>query len=163
MNRRFVSISVSAIAAGLLVAACSETLVASSPAATQIPATTQNSGAPVQSGQGQGQTQGQGQSQSQGQAQNQAARPVFGSVTAVSGDTLSVKTQQGSTTEVNIAGVRIEKTVSGTAADLKAGETVVVLGQQGSDGVVSATSVQIRPANTPTGRTNQNSGSQSNP
>ncbi len=102
--------------------------------------------------QGQGPRQGQGQGQSQGQqGQSQRARPITGSVVSLQGDTLTVKSQQGDTTNVNITGARIQKTVDATAADLKAGETVVVMGQQGTDGTVSATGIQIRPAGAPAG------------
>lgn len=108
-------------------------------------------------GRGQGQTQGAGQAQSQGggqgqargQGQAQGMRSLFGSVDSLEGDTLALKSQQGETTRVKITGARIEKTADGTAADLKAGVTVTVTGQRGSDGTVSASSVQIMPAGAP--------------
>lgn len=119
------------------------------------PATTGQSGF---QGQGPRQTQGQSQSQSQGRG----IRGLFGSVVSLNGSTLAVKDQQGNTTQVDIAGARIEKTVDGTTDDLKVGVTVSVLGQQGSDGTISATSIQIRPARTAGNRPTRGA-SQTNP
>ncbi len=99
-----------------------------------------------QGGQGQGQAQAQGQTQGQAQTQGQGQRPLSGKVSSVSGDTLTLTTQQGDT-KIKIAGAQIQKTVDGTTDDLKAGETVVVTGEQASDGTVSANTISVRPAN----------------
>ncbi len=100
-----------------------------------------------QSGQRQGQAQGQGQ----GQDSSQGARPVAGSISSVSGDTATVSTQQGDV-KVKLSGAKIRKTVEATADDLKAGERVVVMGQQGQDGSYTASSVQISPDNGQSGQ-----------
>ncbi len=91
-----------------------------------------------------GSNQGSADGQSAGQTQGRGAAPLSGSVTSRDGNTLTVNTQQGDK-KVNIAGAKFQKTVDGTTADLKAGETVIVTGQQGSDGVFTASTIQIRP------------------
>ena len=148
MNRRFTLLPVAVAAVGLLVAGCSGSSTASSAPAAQPAATSAPAAQPTAAPQSTG-TAGQGES---GQAGGNAAAPriavtrVFGSVDSVSGDTMTVKTQQGSTS-VKVTGARIQKTVDGTAADLTAGESVVVAGKQGSDGSFTATNIQIRAAN----------------
>ena len=103
-------------------------------------------------GQGNGGTAGQGQGAANGQstsAQANAAgtsRPIFGSVSSVTADTLTVKDQQGDV-NVKLSGAKVLKTADATVADLKAGETVTVTGQQQSDGSYDATTVQILAAN----------------
>jgi len=100
-------------------------------------------------GQGRAQAPSQGQSQGQPQNRGQGMRPIFGTVGSLQGDTLTVNDQQGNTIQVKVTGARIEKTVDGTVDDLKAGVTVSVVGQRGSDGTIAATSIQIRPAGSP--------------
>ncbi len=96
---------------------------------------------------GQGQSPQQSQSSGQGQSTGQAgsgARGMvaMGTVSSVDGDTLTVSTQQGEV-KVKVTGARVQKTVEGTTADLKAGERVTVTGQEGSDGTFTASSIQI--------------------
>jgi hypothetical protein len=55
-----------------------------------------------------------------------------------------VSSQQGEK-KVNLSGAKLQKTVDGTIDDLKAGETVMITGQEGQDGVFTASSIQIRP------------------
>ncbi len=89
-----------------------------------------------------------GQDRSRGQSQSGAdarSRPVAGSVVSIEGDVATVSTQQGEV-KVKLSGAKIQKMVEGTVDDLKAGERVMVTGQQGSDGSYSATIVQIVPA-----------------
>jgi hypothetical protein len=94
--------------------------------------------------QAQGQ-QGQGQRQAQGQAQGQGARPMTGTVSAISGDAMTISGQQGDT-KVSITGAKIQKTVDGSADDVTVGQSVALVGQAGSDGSFAATMIQIRPA-----------------
>ncbi len=97
-----------------------------------------------------GQLRGAGQGQPQGQGQGQAGadargRPLVGSVVSLEGDTLTLSPQQQgeSNLKVKLGGAPIQKTVEATSADLKPGVRVVVTGQQGSDGSLTATEVQI--------------------
>ncbi len=64
------------------------------------------------------------------------------------GTSTSQTTQTG--TKLILVGnsTQIEKTVYGTAADITAGKTVTVIGTAKSDGSITATAVQIRPART---------------
>ena len=101
------------------------------------------------SGAGQTQAAGTGQGATAAQAGGLAgSRPVFGSVSSVTADAITVKAQQGDV-NVKLSGAKVTKTVDGTTADLKAGETVSVVGQQQSDGSYNATTVQVLPANQP--------------
>jgi len=87
---------------------------------------------------------GQTGANGQGAAGSQGSAPLFGSVTARDGNTLTVSSQQGEK-KVNLSGAKLQKTVDGTIDDLKAGETVMITGQEGQDGVFTASSIQIRP------------------
>lgn len=95
-------------------------------------------------GAGAGRTQGttSGQSASAQAGGAATSRPIVGSVGSVTADTLTVKDQQGDV-NVKLSGAKVFKTVDGTSADLKAGETVTVIGQQQPDGSYNATNVEI--------------------
>ena len=99
------------------------------------------SGQPGQTGQPNGQF---GQN---GQQAGQGGRPVaFGTVKSVTGNTLVVTQQDGTTVTVTVdSQTAIQKTVSGTVTDIQPGERVTVLSDQtGSN--VTARSIQLRPA-----------------
>jgi hypothetical protein len=65
----------------------------------------------------------------------------------------SMATTSGSTVILYSPSTSIMKTVTGSAADLMVGSTVVVSGTANSDGSESANSIQIRPsANGQTGQ-----------
>jgi len=69
---------------------------------------------------------------------------TFGTITAVNGDTITIHdTRNNRDVQVNIASARITKTADGTPADLAQNTTVTVVGQTGSDGVVTATTIAI--------------------
>ena len=73
-------------------------------------------------------------------------RPAaMGTVDAVSGSTITVKTQSGTTTVKIDDKTVISKSVNGTIADLTPGTTIFVTGNAGSDGTVAATSISINP------------------
>ena len=95
-----------------------------------------------QNGQGQGQSQGQGQGEGRGQrpggGQGSAA---IGTVVSANGSQLVVKTQNGNVTVKLTGDTTYEITSKGTATDLKAGEQVVVSGQN-ADGSLTATTVR---------------------
>ena len=74
---------------------------------------------------------------------------TFGQLKSVNGNTLTVATQNGDVTVDLTANTQIEKTTSGTPADLQAGEQLVVRGQRDSSGTVTAESVQINPGRAP--------------
>ncbi len=70
-----------------------------------------------------------------------------GSIDTVSGNTLTVRTQQGATTTVNLsADTRILTTAAATRDDLKPGSTVTVLGQPDAGGAITATTITIVPS-----------------
>lgn len=83
-----------------------------------------------------------GQSQQNGGA---GTSPLIGSVTSVANGVMTISTQQNDA-KVKLASAKIEKMVDGTAKDLQPGQQVVVTGQQGSDGSVAATQIDILPA-----------------
>ncbi|MFI6826821.1 DUF5666 domain-containing protein [Kribbella sp. NPDC050241] len=85
-----------------------------------------------------GQGQGQGQGQRPGGGQGSAA---IGTVVSASGSQLVVKTQNGDVTVKLTGDTTYEITNKGTATDLKAGEQVVVSGQN-ADGSLTATTVR---------------------
>ena len=72
---------------------------------------------------------------------------VAGTVTDVSGDTFTVKGRDGTKTKVAVTGSTTFRlgAASGTKADVTVGATVVVSGTNGSDGSLTAISVQVIP------------------
>jgi hypothetical protein len=74
-------------------------------------------------------------------------RGTFGQVTAINGDTLTLQDAQGNQIKVQLQpNTTVTKTVQGAKSDLATGNTVTVVGQRGSDGTVSATTITIIPA-----------------
>jgi hypothetical protein len=69
---------------------------------------------------------------------------TFGTITAVSGDTITIHdTRNNRDVKVNVSSARITKTGDGTPADLTQNTAVTIVGQTGSDGVVTATTIAI--------------------
>jgi hypothetical protein len=67
-----------------------------------------------------------------------------GTITAVSGDTITVhNARTNADVKVNVSSARITKTADGAPSDLTANQTVTVVGQAGSDGVVNATTIAV--------------------
>jgi hypothetical protein len=67
-----------------------------------------------------------------------------GQITAVNGNTITVHDRQSNKDiKVNIAVARITKTDQGTATDLTTNTAVMVVGQTGADGTVSAQLITI--------------------
>ncbi|MBO3748908.1 hypothetical protein J5X84_22755 [Streptosporangiaceae bacterium NEAU-GS5] len=100
-----------------------------------------------QRGQGQGQGQGQqnpsqGQQPGQQQGQGGFGGVTVGTVKLIDGKKIYVETAQGSVVTVTTSGdTKISVTKAGKLSDLKAGNTVVVRGEQGGDGTLAATNV----------------------
>ena len=66
-----------------------------------------------------------------------------GTVESVEGTTMTVKTQDGSV-KVKVAdGTAIRKTVSVGVGDIKPGDNLVIMGDRGSDGTITASNVQV--------------------
>src|ERR1041385_6691496 len=74
------------------------------------------------------------------------ARPVVGQIISSDDKSITVKMQDGSSKIVLISDkTSINKASTGTMADLKTGENIVVFGTQNSDGSLSALNVQLNP------------------
>jgi len=73
-----------------------------------------------------------------------------GTIVSVSGDRLTVRESDGSTEQVLVgSGTQVTKMVSGSTSDLKAGETISMLGAPGaatSSGAVTASQIYIQPS-----------------
>jgi hypothetical protein len=77
-----------------------------------------------------------------------------GQILSTDGSSVTIKMQDGSTKIVLIgANTEVMKTVAGSPGDLTAGTNVLVMGTPNSDGSLTASSVQIRPAGTGFGST----------
>ncbi len=73
-----------------------------------------------------------------------AGAATTGEVTFIHGDTLYVSTAEGNTVKVSTsAGSSVTKTVKSSVKDIHPGETVVVTGSKGTNGVVSAESIRV--------------------
>jgi len=144
-----VAVVVVGLGLGALIAAVSPTQTASG----QVTSAGQRTSAQGQSGA----FRGAGVSGAAGataQASASGSRPVAGSVASVDGNTLTIATQQGET-KVNLTGAKIEKSVAGSTDDLKANQRVMVVGEQGQDGVFTASSVQLLAADASRGMMGQ--------
>ncbi|MCX7881554.1 MAG: hypothetical protein N2482_03560 [Patescibacteria group bacterium] len=75
---------------------------------------------------------------------NQGTRPVSGEIIKKSEDSLTVKLRDGSTKIILLTeSTNISKSTRGRIDDLKEKETVFVVGQQNSDGSITAENIQI--------------------
>ncbi|HYK09001.1 MAG TPA: DUF5666 domain-containing protein [Candidatus Eisenbacteria bacterium] len=76
----------------------------------------------------------------------QAVRPVRGEVLSVDDTGMTVKMMDGSSKIVVVSGSTVfVKSSTAAKADVKSGDTVMVIGTQNSDGSVTAQDVQINP------------------
>ncbi len=74
---------------------------------------------------------------------------TFGQIKSLNGNTLVVTTAQNTDVTVTLSNTtRIEKTTTGTTADLQTGDQVTVAGQRDSNGNITAVQVTILPAGT---------------
>lgn len=84
--------------------------------------------------------------QRQGFGANSNFRPVRGQVISMGNNSLTVKLSDGSTKIVVFSGsTRFVKSSSAAEGDLKTGDTINVIGNQNSDGSLTASDVQINP------------------
>ncbi|NEA32475.1 hypothetical protein [Streptomyces sp. SID13031] len=114
-----------------------------------VPAAAAGGRAPGAGAGGYGGFRGQGQGQAPGGGQGSAA---IGTVVSASSSQLVVKTQSGDVTIKLTGETSIETTTKGTAADLKAGQQVVVSGET-TDGTLTASTVREGGATAGFGRT----------
>ena len=76
----------------------------------------------------------------------QGGQPVNGEITNIEDNNITVKTQDGSSKIVIYSdSTKVNKTSEGSKDDLKVGEKVMVIGTVGSDGTVTAQSIQLNP------------------
>ncbi|OGM11826.1 hypothetical protein A2Z22_00080 [Candidatus Woesebacteria bacterium RBG_16_34_12] len=74
----------------------------------------------------------------------QGGRPVSGEITSIEDNTITVKTQDGSSKIVIYSdSTKVNKTSEGLKEDLKVGEQVMVIGSEGTDGTVTAQNISI--------------------
>ncbi len=101
-----------------------------------------------QYGNGQGGSNGQGGGQGQGQRGGFGqGGGVFGQISEIGEGYMVVTNNNGQGTKVQVTDTTlIEKNASVKLTDLAKGETVMVSGSTGSDGTVTARSVQVAPA-----------------
>lgn len=77
---------------------------------------------------------------------NQGTRPVSGQIIKKDNDSLTVKLRDGSTKLIFLTDkTTISKSTEGTKADLLENKTVFIVGQQNSDGSITAENIQINP------------------
>lgn len=71
-----------------------------------------------------------------------------GTIVSSGNGTISIQQQNGSSTEIVLVGpsTQILKTIAGSAGDLSVGTTVTISGTSNSDGSMTASAIQIRPA-----------------
>ncbi len=75
---------------------------------------------------------------------------LSGTVAAKDSDSITIDTKDGSSHIVLLTpNTTFQKSVSGTESDVATGSTIIVSGTTNSDGSVSATSIQLRPAMPP--------------
>ncbi|WP_052891155.1 DUF5666 domain-containing protein [Thermogemmatispora carboxidivorans] len=90
--------------------------------------------------------QGQGGFGANGTSSSQNARAVRGSITQIVGNQLTVTDSSGSNFVLTLtSATRVVETEAASASDLKSGVTVLVVGSNGSQGQLTASSVTINP------------------
>ena len=72
---------------------------------------------------------------------------IFGQIDSIGDGVLVIKDNNGQQTQVKVTDTTlVEKQAAVKLTDLKTGETVIVSGSKGADGVITARSVQVAPA-----------------
>lgn len=103
-----------------------------------------NGGRPTFNGQ---QTPGKNNGQFRGNTVNsQQGRPIAGTIQTATNDNLTIKTPDGSSKIILLTSdTKFNKITSGTASDFPTGSQVIVMGKEGSDGSVTAATIQAAP------------------
>jgi len=71
-------------------------------------------------------------------------RPVSGEITSMDSNSVTIKTQDGSSKIVLFSNsTKINKTSEGSSSDLKTGEQVTAIGPESSDGTVTAQTISV--------------------
>ncbi len=70
-------------------------------------------------------------------------RGTVGTVKSVDGTTMQVSTRDSVVTVTLTGQTRVQTQATGSLSDIKVGDNVMVVGSQGSDGAISAQSVQL--------------------
>lgn len=85
-----------------------------------------------------------GQSGNQNRNGTIGFRPANGEITNIDSDTITLKTSDGSSKLVVYSdSTKVNKTTQATKNDLKVGDQVMVIGNQGSDGTLTAESISV--------------------
>lgn len=75
---------------------------------------------------------------------NQIGRPVNGEISSVENNTMTIKTDDGSSKIIIYSdSTKVNKTSEGLKDDLKVGEQIMVIGSEGSDGTITAQSISL--------------------
>ncbi|MCX6725793.1 MAG: hypothetical protein NT052_00545 [Candidatus Shapirobacteria bacterium] len=75
---------------------------------------------------------------------NNTNRPVSGEITNIDNNTITIKSQDGSSKIIVYSGsTTVNKTSEGSKEDLKIGEQTMIIGTEGSDGTMTAKSISI--------------------
>ncbi|HEX2987420.1 MAG TPA: DUF5666 domain-containing protein [Chloroflexota bacterium] len=75
--------------------------------------------------------------------------PVAGTIDSISDNSMVVTTRDGSTVTVDVTDAKVRSIEVGSSSDLASDQMVTVVGQKNSDGTVTATTVEIEPADAP--------------
>jgi len=147
MGKNFLAILIGVVVVGLMVGAAFGAGVAYG-RATAPKATTASAPAIATIGSSAQPTPGAGGAfGARGQAGGAGVRPAAtGTVESVEGTVVTIKTQEGSVKVKVPETATIRKTISVGIADLKAGDNLTVMGQQESDGSITASALQLVPA-----------------
>lgn len=72
------------------------------------------------------------------------SRPINGEITATDDKTITIKTQDGnSKIIIYSSSTKVNKSTEGSITDLKVGEQVMVMGNEGTDGTVTAQTINV--------------------
>jgi hypothetical protein len=88
--------------------------------------------------------QGENGKQQGGNTMMRAGGPVAGEITKIDDNTITVKTNDGSSKIVIYSSsTKVNKTTEGSKSDLTVGEKIMVIGSTGSDGAVTAQTISV--------------------